>query len=247
VALDGIARKLADPSQSLKDWLAAMIGTAVHKWLEEQLAEHVAKAANEAGTPQWLVEHRMIMPFLLDPADPESKRTLGGTIDLFDITGTVLWDYKVVPEFSLGKKGKDYGFQQNAYRVMLAKMGFAEPQHMYLIELARDWSDPEKGSQKAKKMCPVYIEEVPRDDNVTFDLLVKLARERVHYKELFKKAWIEAKPTRAKAESVALELSKNILPPCQSDFTHEWGVLPTGIPRKCMYCSARKLCHQVNG
>lgn len=247
VALHPIARKLTDPAQAAKDWLAAIIGTAMHKWIEEAIAEPAAKDGNEAGSPQWLIEHHMIIPFTKlakDATSPVVTATLGGTCDLYDIANKTLYDYKVVPEFSLGKKAKDYGFQQNAYRVMLAKLGFPEPQRMCLIEFARDWSDPEKGSQKAKRDCPIYIEEVPRDDNVTVELLIQLARERLHYRDKAREHWTAAKPTKAKAEQAAYELAKT-LPPCQSEYTHTWGVLPTGIPRRCMYCTSRVVCDQV--
>ena len=248
-ALNELAGKLWDPAAKMGDSLLMLQGTSLHQWFEPNTTAAAAKQEAAAGKACWLIEHPLLIDFLLDPgrpAGPGNSYKLGGTLDLFDIEAAVLWDYKLINNFKLGHAAKDYRAQMNAYRVMLKHLGFPEPVRMNLIEFSRDFSDPAKGG-KSQNAYPIKVEEVPRDDTISVNSLIALARERVATKNQFRDMWAEAKPSRAKAVARARELAAK-LPPCPREYTHEWGMIKAGAPpRKCHYCPARNICDQFNG
>jgi len=248
-ALDVPAAKLWEPASRMGDSLLMLQGTSLHAWLEPHTTAAAAKQEAAGGSAAWLIEHPLLVPFLLDPgkpAGPGNDCVLGGTMDLYDLAGKHLWDYKLLNNFKLGKAAKEYTFQMNAYRVMLKELGYPEPEAMHLIEFSRDWSDPAKGG-KGQNAFPIRVEEVPRDDNVCMGLLLKLARERVQARRAFKALWDEAKPTKSKAIRVGIDLAAK-LPPCEREYTHAWGLVGQGLPpRRCYYCRGRIICDQFNG
>jgi hypothetical protein len=173
------------PSASAGDPLPAIVGTAVHAWLEE--AARLDDAVNRhSGEPErWLTERRLTIS--------HAGVTVGGTCDLYDLaTGTVI-DWKVVGPTAARNASHDgpprlyrtqsqlygLGYRQAGYPVravaiaMLPRNGplrsmqfFAEEYdervaHAAMERLARvdgmsDWRDAEfQPSEDNCRWCPV--------------------------------------------------------------------------------------------
>lgn len=247
-ALQGISKELKPLHEHIKDTMLMAQGTALHDWFERRLMAPICTEETKGGQARWLVEHKLSLKFLLDPGQPDSPENtahLGGTCDLYDIETRTLYDYKLQNSFKLGKAGKDYSFQLNAYRCLLRECGFPEPEKLCLIEIARDFKDAAKGCV-GKMESPIHVEEVPVDKDVTTSLLVDRARAAVIAARRYRAAWKAAKHRKGQMAQEAWALAKSELEPCPGEHTQQWGVLPTGIPRRCLYCPSKEACDAIN-
>jgi len=248
-ALSELGRKLMPLEQLVNDSTLMLQGTSIHNWMEKNLLPHIVKAEGKGQETLWLLEKELRMKVAMDPTKQPGDGTpffeLGGTLDLYDLANRHLYDFKLMNNFKLGKAAADYSLQLNAYRVMLRASGFPEPEKLSLVEISRDFSDPAKGG-RSQNDFPWTIEDIPVDQDITESVLAQLARDRVRAKLQLREAWKNMKPTPALRLRAAEGLGDQ-LPPCPGEYVSEWGTLPGGVGRKCMYCAARICCNQMKG
>lgn len=248
VALGHVGFERMKLAQRLADGTLSLIGTAMHEFMEKRLRHKAFESEKDDNTPKFMIEHKMVVPI---PNMPEGmEATFGGTFDVYDLETKTVYDFKIINTFKLGKAAADYSMQLNSYRVLLGKLGFAVPEKLCLVEFGRDWSDPGKGG---KSGCdyPIVVEEVAVDWSIDYARIMQLARERaiavLSMRQARAQVALHTATEGKQGDAEALNKWVAAIEPCAEDYIRQWGVLPGGTPRRCMYCNARNVCSQVGG